>query len=538
MESTVTTALLFTPLPSALQNQTQYQRSGFRQNKPITIPRLQPLRGHTGSKQEVGLFRSDLKQEFPSRGERTEMASADFVQELTCSICLEVFTEPVSLDCGHNFCRACISEVWEKVSGDVSCPQCRQEFVQRNTRPAYILSNIAEQVRHLRVGTAERTEEFVCREHNEKLKLFCLVEQEMICLVCSLSAQHKMHNVIPIKEAAQALKEKLEESLKFLKVQMNQSVRNKQEGEAAIRGLKDQVDGRSSEIRAEFEKMHQFLREKQQQMEAELRREADQILTQLEKNLKRTVNEISSLEEVIQGVKVRLRIQDPQGLLKDIQALLKRCELPVSRPGVVSVDLPEDVAEGRLRYLKVWKEMRAVVSPVPERLTLDPDTSQNNLILSQDLMSVKYLITEQSPQDHPKRFEKILNVLSSQGFTSGRHYWEVYVGYKTEWVVGVCRESVSRDRDHTYTPAEGYWVIYVFSNLIKMGNVISHLEIKLQKLGVYLDYERGQVSFYNADNMCHLHTYTDSFTEKLHLILNPCDYETGDNSEPLTLLTT
>ncbi|XP_059826804.1 zinc finger protein RFP-like isoform X2 [Hypanus sabinus] len=377
------------------------------------------------------------------------MASANLVQELTCPICLEVFADPVFLECGHHFCGACISQVWGRVSGDVSCPQCRQVFVQRNTRPAHILSNVAEQVRQLRV-TAERTEEFVCREHDEKLKLFCQVEQEMICLVCGLSAQHKMHNVIPIKEAAQALKEKLEESLKLLQEQMNQSVRSKQAGEAAIQGL------------------------------------------------------------------------------KDIQALLKRCELPVSRPGVVSVDLPEDVAEGRLRYLKVWKEMRAVVSPVPEWLTLDPDTAHNQLVLSKDLMSVKYTGSRQNLQDHPKRFEKILNVLSSQGFTSGRHYWEVYVGYKTEWVVGVCRESVNRDRDHTTTPAEGYWVI----------DVISHQEIKLRKLGIYLHYERGQVSFYNGDNMCHLHTYTDSFTEKLHLILNPCDYETGDNSEPLTLLTT
>ncbi|XP_072889206.1 zinc-binding protein A33-like [Hemitrygon akajei] len=303
------------------------------------------------------------------------MASADFVQELTCPVCLEVFTDPVSLECGHHFCGACISQVWERASGDVSCPQCRQVFVQRNTRPAHILSNVAERVRQLRVGTAERTEEFVCQEHDEKLKLFCQEEQEMICVVCALSAQHKMHNVIPIKEAAQALKEKLEESLKFLKEQMNQSVWSKQEGEAAIRGLKDQVDGRSCEIRDEFEKMHQFLREKQQQMEAELQREADKILTQLENNLKRTVEEISSLEEVIKAVKVQLGIQEPQGLLKDIQVLLKRCELPVSSPGVVSVDLPEDVAEGRLRYLKVWKEMRAVVSPVPERLTLDPDTA-------------------------------------------------------------------------------------------------------------------------------------------------------------------
>ncbi|XP_062904233.1 zinc-binding protein A33-like [Mobula hypostoma] len=466
------------------------------------------------------------------------MASANFVQDLTCPVCLEVFTDPVSLECGHNFCGACISQSWERVSGNVSCPQCRQVFAQRNTRPAYTLRNIAEKVKQLRVGAPEQKEEFVCREHDEKLKLFCQEEQEMICLVCGQSAQHKMHNVIPIKEAAQGHKEKLEESLKLLQEQMTQSVWSKQEGEAAIRQLKDQVDGQSCEIRAEFEKMHQFLRERQQQMLAELQREADKILTQLENNLKRTVDKITSLEGVIQDVKVTLEIQDPQGLLKDIQALLKRCELPVSSPGVVSVDLPEDVAEGRLRYLKVWKEMRAVVSPVPERLTLDPDTAQNNLVLSQDLMSVKFVTVKQNCQDHPKRFVLKLNVLSSQGFTCGKHYCEVYVGYKTEWVVGVCRESVNRDRGHTCTPAEGYWVIYVFSNSVKIPDVISHLEMKLRKLGVYLDYERGQVSFYNADNMCHIHTYTDSFTEKLHLILNPCDYETDANSEPLTLLTT
>ncbi|XP_062904241.1 zinc-binding protein A33-like [Mobula hypostoma] len=466
------------------------------------------------------------------------MASADLVQDLTCPICLEVFTDPVSLECGHHFCATCISQVWERVSGNVSCPQCRQVFAQRNTRPARILSNVAEKVRQLRVGAAERKEEFVCREHDEKLKLFCQEEQEIICLVCGLSAKHKMHNVIPIKEAAQGHKEKLEESLKLLQERMNQSVRSQQEGETAIRQLKDQVDGRSCEVRAEFEKMHQFLRERQQQMEAELQREADKILTQLETNLKRTVDEISSLEQVIQGVKVRLQIDDPYGLLKDIQALLRRCELPVSIPGVVSVDLPEVAGEGRLRYLKVWKEMRAMVSPVPERLTLDPDTAQNNLVLSQNPMSVKYVIRNQNFQDHPRRFRREFCVLSSQSFMSGRHYWEVCVGNKTSWIVGVCKGSVNRDRGISYTPAEGYWVIHVCSNSVMIPKVISHLEIKLRKLGVYLDYERGQVSFYNADNMCHIHTYTDSFTEKLCLILNPCNNNTGDNTEPLTLLTT
>ncbi|XP_062903522.1 zinc-binding protein A33-like [Mobula hypostoma] len=465
------------------------------------------------------------------------MASANLVQELTCPVCLDVFTDPVSLECGHHFCATCISQVWERVSGNVSCPQCRQVFAQRNTRPAHILSNVAEKVRQLRLGAVELKEEFVCRDHDEKLKLFCQEEQEMICLVCGLSTQHKMHNVIPIKEAAQGNKEKLEESLKLLQERMNQSVRSQQEGETAIRQLKDQVDGRSYEIRAEFEKMHQFLRERQQQMEAELQREADKILTQLETNLKRRVDEISSLEAVIQDVKVRLKIDDPHGLLKDIQALLKRCELPVSSPGVVSVDLPEDVAEGRLRYLKVWKEMRAVVSPVPERLTLDLDTAHNELVLSQDLMSVQYVTTKQNHQDHPRRFVEDLCVLSSQSFMSGRHYWEVYVGYKISWVVGVCRESVKRNGDISYTPERGYWVIHFSFNSVEVPNVISNLDIKPRKLGVYLDYERGQVSFYNADNMCHLHTYTGSFTEKLCLILNPCT-DKPDNSEPLTLLIT
>ncbi|XP_072115631.1 zinc-binding protein A33-like [Mobula birostris] len=466
------------------------------------------------------------------------MAFAIFDQELTCPVCLEVFTDPVSLGCGHHFCAMCISQVWERVSGDVSCLQCRQVFAQRNTTPAHILSNIAEQVRQLRVGAVEQKEEFVCREHDEKLKLFCQEEQEMICVVCGLPAQHKMHNVIPIKEAAQTNKEKLEESLKLLQEQMNQSVRSNQEGETAIRQLKDQVDGRSCETRAVFEKMHQFLRERQQQMEAELQREADKILTQLENNLKKAIDEISSLEAVIQGVKVRLEIDDPHGLLKDIQALLKRCELPVSSPGVVSVDLPEDVAEGRLRSLKVWKEMRAVVSPVPERLTLDLDTAHNELVPSQDLMIVQYLTTKQNHQDHPRRFVEDFCVLSSQSFTSVRHYWEVCVGNKYSWVVGVRTESLNRNGDISNTLEQGQWVIGVSSNAVKIPNVISHLEIKLQKLGVYLDYERGQVSFYNADNLCHIHTYTDSFTEKLYLILNPCNNKSGKNSEPLTLRTT
>jgi len=134
------------------------------------------------------------------------MASPDLTQELTCPICLEIFTEPVFLDCEHHFCRSCISQSWEKLPGDVSCPQCRQVFTQRNIRPARTLANIMEKLRVQKVKVTQPEQEFYCQEHEEKLKLFCEDEERAICVVCGMSRAHKMHSVIPIKEAAQIYK--------------------------------------------------------------------------------------------------------------------------------------------------------------------------------------------------------------------------------------------------------------------------------------------------------------------------------------------
>ncbi|XP_072329691.1 zinc-binding protein A33-like [Scyliorhinus torazame] len=177
--------------------------------------------------------------------------------------------------------------------------------------------------------------------------------------------------------------------------------------------------------------------------------------------------------------------------------------------------------------------------PVPASLTLDPETAHNYLIISQDLTSVRFGNEKQARPDHLGRFNKHLYVLSSQSFTSGRHYWEVGLGNKPYWIVGVCRESVNRKANITRSPENGFWVIARYPNCksLKIPDVISQRKVKPRKLGIYLDYEGGQVSFYDAEDMSHLYTFTDTFTEKLYPIFNPCNDKSGDNLDSLTLLT-
>uniref|UniRef100_A0A8C4Y6Y2 RING-type E3 ubiquitin transferase n=1 Tax=Gopherus evgoodei TaxID=1825980 RepID=A0A8C4Y6Y2_9SAUR len=113
--------------------------------------------------------------------------------EATCPVCLEYFTEPVTVECGHNFY--------------ISCPQCRETVQQRNLRPNRQLANMVEITKQLSLQAAKGTGgDRVCEEHQEALKLFCEEDQTSICLICRESQAHRAHTVVPIQEAAQEYK--------------------------------------------------------------------------------------------------------------------------------------------------------------------------------------------------------------------------------------------------------------------------------------------------------------------------------------------
>ncbi|XP_063043671.1 E3 ubiquitin-protein ligase TRIM39-like [Engraulis encrasicolus] len=172
-------------------------------------------------------------------------------------------------------------------------------------------------------------------------------------------------------------------------------------------------------------------------------------------------------------------------------------------------------------------------------VTLDPDTAASNLILSADGKQVKYGDTRQNLPDTPKRFIKYINVLGREGFSSGKFYYEVQVKGKTEWDIGVAKESVNRKGEIFLSPEYGLWTIWLRNGTYKAlagPSVPLSLKGEPQTVGVFVDYGAGLISFYDADCWNHIYIFTNvSFTEKIYPFFSPGLNQGGKNSTPLII---
>uniref|UniRef100_A0A8C0J2W1 Zinc finger protein RFP-like n=1 Tax=Chelonoidis abingdonii TaxID=106734 RepID=A0A8C0J2W1_CHEAB len=208
----------------------------------------------------------------------SENPMASLQYEATCPICLGDFKDPVIIDCGHNFCRACIAQCWEGSSTAATCPQCRETVQQRNLRPNRQLANVLKIVKQLNLQVMKDAGgERVCVEHQEPLKLFCEEDQTPICLVCDRSRTHKAHTVVPIEEAAQEYKVTFNFSLS--QWQKKQKQRQK--------------------IVSEFQQLRQFLEEQERLLLAQLEKLDKEIGKIQNENITKFSEQISRLSELI-----------------------------------------------------------------------------------------------------------------------------------------------------------------------------------------------------------------------------------------------
>uniref|UniRef100_A0A452HE08 Tripartite motif containing 39 n=1 Tax=Gopherus agassizii TaxID=38772 RepID=A0A452HE08_9SAUR len=398
------------------------------------------------------------------------MAAADpaqlFLGELTCSVCLDYFQDPVALDCGHNFCQACINVWWAGVKTDFCCPECRDTFSHRNYKRNRQLKNIVEASRTLRLeSTSEPEVSRVCKKHSEVLKVFCREDQTPICMVCHLSRDHKDHTVVPIDEAAQDYK--IERGKE--KPRTTETERQK--------------------IVSEFQQLRQFLEKQERFQLAQLDETEQDIIKKRDEYIDRLNEEISLLNKLIYELYKKCR-QSASEFLLGIRGSCVKGILQVLRTALIPVPLHE-----------------------PVNVTLDPDTAHPELIVSEDWKSVRRGDTGQALPNNPERFDTELCVLGCEGFTSGRHCWEVEA--KGLCAVGVARKSVSRKGKINFRPKYGVWAVEWSGEqwcLAPTSPVTSLFLIKApSRIRVYLDYERGKVAFIDAGKGDPIFTFPTTF---------------------------
>ncbi|XP_067452274.1 zinc-binding protein A33-like [Thunnus thynnus] len=199
--------------------------------------------------------------------------------------------------------------------------------------------------------------------------------------------------------------------------------------------------------------------------------------------------------------------------------------------------LKETLSKGMEKLLEA--ELRRVQQYAAD-ITLDPDTAHRKLILSDDGKQVNHNNVEKNLPDNPERFSYCVIVLGKQSFSSGRFYYEVEVKGKTKWDLGVASGSANRKGEITSSPEAGYWTLQLRNGNEYMAladpDVLLSLKSRPLKVGVFVDYEEGLVTFYDIDAADIIYSFTGcSFSDELYPFFSPCFNDDGDNSAPLRI---
>ncbi|XP_059813997.1 zinc-binding protein A33-like isoform X2 [Hypanus sabinus] len=239
-----------------------------------------------------------------------------WIEEVICPVCLDFFTDPVILECGHNFCRSCITRCWEREERN-SCPECREVIADRTLRVNRALANLAEKARNINLNPKGKVNKLHCEEHEEELKLFCETDKTLICVICAVAEEHREHRFKPIKEAVKIYKDQLKSSLDSLTKKKSDFQKKEQQQKEKISGVRKQSHSVQTHITSQFAELRQIITEKEQSLLRDLRKEEKRILNPMEKNLLKIQNNIRFIQEEISKLKEQMDEKDSVIFLKD-----------------------------------------------------------------------------------------------------------------------------------------------------------------------------------------------------------------------------
>nr|XP_055029029.1 E3 ubiquitin-protein ligase TRIM39-like [Misgurnus anguillicaudatus] len=528
-------------------------------------------------------------------------SSVSLSEELQCCICLDVFSDPVSTPCGHNFCRICLKQCWDN-SQIYSCPYCKETFSKRpelkinttlrevalifkekssqvksdkiNLRRSEVLCDICDErkalkscltcqtsycethlephqrvlslKKHKLMDPVENIKNYICEKHERPLELFCRDDQTCVCVFCT-DGDHKNHNTVPLEEESKEKKTQLMKTQTDIQQMIQKRIKKiqdiKHSAELRKRSREQEkevsVELFSDLIRSIEKCQTELLEMMENEQKAEEKQDEDLI-----KDLEQEITELkwrdSELEKITHSEDHLHLIQiDPSSLyrapdMKNWSEISLKTHMSVDTLRRALTQLQKTLNEKLIQTVLMKIQQYAV------DVTLDPDTANPYLILSEDRKQVKHGDIRHEHPDNPQRFDKFACVLGKEGFNSGRFYFEVQVKDKTKWTLGVARESINRKGFIAASLQDGFWTVGLWNEneyeALTDPDVSLCVKVKPQKVGVFVDYEEGLVCFYDVDSRSHIYSFTaQTFTEKLFPLFSPGLNDKGKNSAPLII---
>ncbi|XP_026151835.1 nuclear factor 7, ovary-like [Mastacembelus armatus] len=548
-----------------------------------------------------------------------DMATAGSVlskEQLLCPICLDLFNQPVSTPCGHNFCRDCIQAYWQ--SANLSqCPMCKQKFYRRpelkvnsfiaevacqfkkmiekkdeNESSAVDQSSglkgdvscdvcVGRSVRALKscldclasfcnihlephqvLGTFRNhrlinpmmnVQDRVCKTHQRILDLFCTNDQIYVCQICT-EKDHKAHHTVPIKDESRNRRAQIGRLNEEAEKMINSRLQKICEINRNVHFSKGNTESEIEESLQVFTKLLHLVQRGQAEvveMIGMMQRQVESRASRLIMELQQEIDELRQRSTELEHLS---HTEDGLYLLQNFPSLFP---LPATKDWHdTCIESAVYVGMARRAVRRVACQLEETIKTEVKKLcetefqraqqwavdiTLDPDTAHPKLVLSENKKQVYHGDVALNLPDNPERFYPGVSILGKEGFSSGRFYYEVQVKGKTEWDIGVGLESVNRKGENILNPENGYWTLGMRKEnsywALASTPICLPLIEKLDRVGVYVDLEWGQVSFYDVGSASHIYSFTGySFSERLFPYFNPRRNHGGVNSAPLIIL--
>ncbi|XP_055510105.1 tripartite motif-containing protein 65-like isoform X3 [Leucoraja erinacea] len=453
-------------------------------------------------------------------------------EKLSCPICMELFTEPATMPCGHSFCLRCLQDYLGRQRLP-DCPSCRTAF-QPQLQPLAKNLVLDEMVKMVKLSSGScplraSTEPGACPAHSKPLDLYCRLDRRCICSACAVK-EHRGHPVVTVEDEWAQREDSASRAQTSYINKFDVLAKELEEVKAkVIEYIVTKECGSLELVDCTMEKLEERcaeLREVRLKLETTLKTNDPFQILQFPQEIQVLKKSPPDMVWPVPGLGVEDKLEAVKQGLEEISLLIYKGLQGCFRQAPESKEISE--SSGNIRSISVNPEPPALPSSSHIRepfilnyrqLSFNPNTAHRYLTLSKDGCRVSHRGAQKYPM-RVERFEREWQVLCCESLDAGQHYWEMQIS--SQWAyLGVTYSTIDRCGTSSLIGRNNVsWSLQVFSMSYSAWHADKEVKLppaKYQRFGLHLDYTAGTLDFYGiGDTMTLIHTFHSVFTQPLY----------------------